>query len=87
MSALGQATTPLGARMRALRRARALSQEELGRRIGTTATSIARWEQGHVMPQVALFAPLARALGVSMDALYWGAETQKLPAQDGPGVM
>lgn len=67
-------TTAFGARIRRIRRARGLSQEAVAAQIGTTATSLARWELGHVQPQVWLFALLARALGVSMDSLWYGEE-------------
>ena len=44
----------------------------LGRR--TDRTEIIRYEEGLYIPRVPTFAALARVLGVSMDALWYGEE-------------
>ncbi len=56
---------PLGAKLRRLRKAKGLSQEELARRSGLLRVYIARIETGEVVsPRVETRRKLAKALGV-----------------------
>ncbi|CAN0417325.1 unnamed protein product, partial [Ectocarpus sp. 13 AM-2016] len=58
-----------GRRLRALRKERSLSQEELGWRAGTCRTWISHIECGTACPTIASLYRLALALGVPLAAL------------------
>lgn len=65
----------------ALRRAKGLTQLELGERLFVSDKTVSKWERGQSMPNVDLLLPLAEALGVSMTELLRGeriAPAQKL---------
>ena len=55
-------------RLKAYRRARGMTQQELADRLGVSNKSVSRWETGGY-PDVALLGPLAKALGVTVDDL------------------
>ena len=57
-----------GARLKLLRQEKRLTQQELADRLGVSNKSVSRWESGGY-PDVATLAPLAKALGVSVDEL------------------
>jgi flavin reductase (DIM6/NTAB) family NADH-FMN oxidoreductase RutF/DNA-binding XRE family transcriptional regulator len=61
--------TDVGRRLRELRRARALSQTELGRRVGVTASALSQIERGKTRPAMTTLASLAAELGSSIDDL------------------
>lgn len=52
----------LARRIRRLREARKLTQEQLAVRVGTTQSAIARLESGHVMPTLELLQKIAAAM-------------------------
>lgn len=56
-------------RLKRFRKAKNLTQQELADQLGVSNKSVSRWESGGGYPDVALLAPLARALGVTVDAL------------------
>lgn len=60
-----------GARLKQLRQQKRLTQQELADQLGVSNKSVSRWESGGY-PDVATLAPLAKALGVSMDELLGG---------------
>jgi len=59
----------LGDRIRLQREKMALTQGELGGRLGVSPQAVSKWERGENAPDVALLSPLADALGVSVDWL------------------
>ena len=59
-------------RLRELRRARGLSQEDLARLLGVSGYTVTRWEAGHMVPNARHARQLARRLGVSVDDLRLG---------------
>ena len=59
--------------IRALRERARLTQRELAERVGVTDKAVSKWETGRGLPDVALVAPLAAALGVSPAELLTGA--------------
>jgi len=63
-----------GARVRALRRAQGLSQEELAHRVGVHPTYLGGIERGERNPALKNIGQLARALGVSMAELFTGVD-------------
>ncbi len=56
----------LATALRDLRRARGLSQRELGERIGITQAQVSKIERGHVDPRLSSAVELARGLGVEV---------------------
>ena len=65
----------LGNRISALRKARNMTQEALGRAVGVSAQAVSKWENGGT-PDVELLPTLANALCVTMDGLFGLQEGQ-----------
>ena len=61
--------TPLGARIRAARQARSISQARLAQRIEVTTSTVSDWERGEAEPALYRLRDLARALRVDVAAL------------------
>ena len=59
----------LSANIAALRKARGLTQEQLGRLVGVSSQAVGKWEKGGA-PDVELLPVLSRQLGVTIDALF-----------------
>ena len=57
-----------GGRLKQYRTAKNMTQQELADRLGVSNKSISRWESGSY-PDVATLAPLAKALGITVDDL------------------
>ena len=62
----------IGARIRALREGKKLSQEALALRIGFKKNTISRWERGAMKPQDDSLFMLLKELGVTIGQLYKG---------------
>ena len=60
--------------LRRLRTERALSQQDLAERMNVARSTVARWETGSRLPDVAMLTRLARCLGVEVDTLLRAAE-------------
>lgn len=77
----------LGGRIRALRTARGLTQEQLAERILVTRQAVAKWENDNGVPDVDNLVRLADAFGVSADALLGRNENPagQRAAADGDG--
>lgn len=56
--------------LRAARREAGLTQRELGERVGTTQSAIARWESGAETPRLDTLASLMRACGIEVDVAF-----------------
>jgi transcriptional regulator with XRE-family HTH domain len=67
--ALSKTAEPFGARLRRIRSARGLTQEELGGKIGLSKRMVAYYEIQGGTPSPAQLALFAKALGVSADEL------------------
>ena len=52
-----------------LRRERGLTQEQLAAAVGVSPPAVSKWERGVTCPDIVLLAPLARALGSTVDRL------------------
>lgn len=76
-----------GARLLALRKAAGLTQAELGHRIGERQTNVSFWEHADTPPRADALPKLARALGVSVEALLGqvAADAPLAPLTDNPG--
>jgi len=59
----------LGEHITTLRKAKKLSQQELGKRAETSGDLIGRYERNEVKPSIEVVIKLADALGVSLDFL------------------
>lgn len=61
-------------RMKAARVGRDLSQEELAARVGVTRQTIGMIEAGRFNPSLALCVAICRALGKTLNDLFWDEE-------------
>lgn len=65
----------MGSRIAYYRKQKNLTQEELGQAVGVTNQAVSKWETDTSLPDVLLLPHLARALGITLDALY-GLESE-----------
>ncbi|MBO4652270.1 MAG: helix-turn-helix transcriptional regulator [Lachnospiraceae bacterium] len=61
--------TNLGSNIRAFRKNKGFTQEELADLLGVTPQAVSKWESEVGLPDVSMIVPLAQVLGVSTDAL------------------
>lgn len=59
----------LGKVIRKYRKLRNMTQEEMAGRLGVTAPAVNKWENENSFPDIALLAPIARLLDISLDTL------------------
>jgi len=59
----------IGQRIRTLRKARALTQKQLGELLGISFQAVSKWEKGSCSPELSQIPALCRALGVTADEL------------------
>ena len=71
----------LGEQITRYRKARNLTQEELGRAAGVSTQAVSRWENGGA-PDVALLPAIADKLGVTIDALFGREGGEKVDIHD-----
>lgn len=69
--------THVGNKLRELRKARGLSQEEVARGVGTTRQTITSIEVGKYTASLPLALRLARYFGVTVEELFWLVEGVK----------
>lgn len=62
-------TKQFGERVAALRKKYGMTQSQLAEQLNVSNKTISRWETGDGYPEITLLAPLAKALGVSVDYL------------------
>lgn len=60
----------LGEKIKALRKARGISQEILAQALGCSFQAVSKWETGVTMPDVAIIPAIASFFGVSTDELF-----------------
>lgn len=75
----------LGQNIRNYRKKKALTQEELAVRLGVSASAVNKWENEKSLPDIALLAPIARALDISPNTLL--SFREQLPAEELDGIM
>ena len=63
-----------GKRIAKARRAKGLSQEQLGAKLGVTSQAVSSWERDEYLPDTKNLAALCETLDLSTDALLGGAE-------------
>lgn len=64
----------LGKRVKDLRKAKKITQEQLAKQVGLTTSAIGRMEINKSMPSIEVFAQLCDILEVSADQLLFGKE-------------
>lgn len=66
----------IGERIKAARKAKGLSQEQLGEKLGVSFQAVSTWEQGKFIPDSDHLPALSRVLGLSLDSLFAEEEKQ-----------
>ncbi len=69
-------TSKIAGQISALRKAKGLTQNELGERVGVTFQAVSKWERGETLPDITVLADLARVLETSIDNILLGGERQ-----------
>ncbi len=64
--------TTLGKRIAALRREKALTQEELAEKLGVSPQAISKWENDQTCPDISLLPLLANLFDITVDELLTG---------------
>lgn len=64
----------VGIQISALRRAKGLTQNELGERLGVSFQAVSKWERGENLPDITLLPKLARILETTTDNILLGGE-------------
>ncbi len=59
----------IGDVIRKYRKERNMTQEEMANRLGVTPPAVNKWEKGNSYPDIAMLAPIARLLNVTLDEL------------------
>ena len=75
--------------LRTLREQAGISQRELARQIGERQSNVSFWERSGILPRSDKLAPIARALGVSVEELLGAAKpkTSGAPAGRAPQLF
>ena len=60
----------LGTVIRAARRAKDMTLDDLAGLLGVTLSAVSQWEQGRTMPDIALVPGICSALDISADMLF-----------------
>ncbi len=69
-------TEKIGQQIVALRKAKGITQNELGERVGVSFQAVSKWERGETLPDIAVLPDLARVLETSIDYILLGGERQ-----------
>jgi len=64
----------VGATIFSLRKAKGLTQQELGERLQISFQSVSKWERGETLPDTSILAAIARVLETSIDYILLGGE-------------
>ncbi len=70
MTENGKMNKAIGERIKAARKVKGLSQEDLGNLLGVSFQAVSSWETGKFIPDSDHLAALAKALDLSLDALF-----------------
>ncbi len=74
-------------KIRELRKAKKLTQEDLALRLGVSAQAISKWETAQSAPDIGLLIPLCQALGIGVDELLGGSKKKELEQKFQKSVM
>ena len=77
----------VGSQISDLRRAKGMTQAELGERLGVTFQAVSKWERAETLPDTAILPDLAAVLETTVDNILCGgrrtvAYTRKLTVND-----
>lgn len=64
----------VGSLIAALRKAKGITQSELGERIGVSFQAVSKWERGETLPDTSILPDLAKILETSIDYILTGSE-------------
>ena len=79
----------ISSNIQTLRRAKGLTQEVLAHRVGVSRQTVAKWEAGESVPDLANGSALAESLGVTLDVLanYKPTELGETPPPRGKHIF
>jgi len=72
----------IGAKIKSLRLAGSMTQEQLAQKLGVTAQAVSKWESGTNMPDIQLLPDLSVIFGVSIDELFAMTDENRLKRID-----
>lgn len=72
----------IGAKIRSMRLAASMTQEQLAERLGVTAQAVSKWESGINMPDIQMLPDLSVVFGVSIDSLFDLTDESKMERID-----
>lgn len=67
-------TETVGKQIAFLRKAKGITQSELGERIGVSFQAVSKWERGETLPDITLLPDLAKILETTVDYILMGNE-------------
>lgn len=67
-------TQKVGSQIAMLRKAKGITQNELGERIGVSFQAVSKWERGETLPDTAILPDLAKILETTIDNILLGSE-------------
>ena len=65
----GAVFMPIGQIIRKRRKELGMTQEEMADFLGVSIPAVSKWENGSALPDIAMLAPIARLLEISLDRL------------------
>lgn len=69
-------TEKIAEQISGLRKAKGLTQNELGERVGVSFQAVSKWERGETLPDISVLPDLAKVLETSIDNILLGGEKQ-----------
>ena len=64
----------VGTQIALLRKAKGLTQNDLGERLGVSFQAVSKWERGETLPDTAILVDLANSLETSVDSILTGGK-------------
>ena len=64
----------IGQQIAVLRKAKGITQSELGERLGVSFQAVSKWERGETLPDITLLPDLAKVLETTVDFILTGNE-------------
>ena len=71
----------IGKNIAAYRKAKNMTQDELGNQLSVSNQAVSKWESGVSMPDIILLPKIAKALGITLDAIYGIEELALTPCK------
>lgn len=68
----------IGAKIKSLRLANSMTQEQLAQKLGVSAQAISKWESGTNIPDIQMLPCLAVIFGISIDELFAMTEESRM---------